>query len=98
MNVEGVKLSEMPLEVPVISPVMVLDVLCDPTLGTVWLMVKVNESEKVAPIVPATVIVPTLVKLGALTESDVTTGLYVMVASPTEMESVPLEVKAPVVV
>jgi len=73
-NVEGAKVREMPLEVPVIEPLIELDVVCDPAVGTVWSMVKVNVSEKVAPTVPLTVNMPTLVKLGALTESDDVTG------------------------
>jgi hypothetical protein len=94
----GEKLSAIPLELPVSKPLTVLTVLELPLLGTVWSIVKVNASLKVAEPEPVTVKKPTLAKLGATTVSATVTGVYVMVMPPSVIVLRLSEVNVPVVV
>ncbi len=58
-KVDGAKLRLIPLELPETVPLIELDVTPVPVLGTVWLMTKVNVSEKVAEALPEIVNSPT---------------------------------------
>ena len=75
LKLAGVKLSAMPLEVPVSKPLTVLTVLELPPGGADCRIVKVNESLNVFEPAPDTVKEPTLAKLGAVTVSATVTGV-----------------------
>lgn len=92
---DGVKVSRIVLELPVIVPFTVVAEVTVPIEGMSWVIAKVKLSVNAPPTLPVTLKTPRLWRIGAFTDAVVPVNL--IVASPFVMELELSEVKSPLV-